>query len=339
MKTLLVLNNFFLLKEHHYSYDNILFAPIFHSNLQKEFHLNRFKEIQKIAPKAVWCEVASYEEIDLVLSWDALYERRAFKEKIYPAQNRLFSSLEFELPKTFTPFFKEAISLLPAFYENAIAPWDSEVKEEIQYYFHEKKLASTYFETRNELTGRDGSTKLSAYLSCGALDIRYLYNQIRKFESHVGANKSTEHLIYEILWREFFYWHYQRHAHQYFSKNGIKGELDFTDFSCHTMDELKELTKEPFFHAALNELQQTGNMSNRARQMFASMWINDLGLDWRAGAQLFEEELLDYDVYSNYGNWLYLAGVGCDPRGKRYFNISKQLSTYDPSGSYLKKWL
>jgi deoxyribodipyrimidine photo-lyase len=72
--------------------------------------------------------------------------------------------------------------------------------------------------------------------------------------------------------------------------------------------------------------------------MFASYWLNDLGLNWRAGADLFENHLIDYDVYSNYGNWMYLAGVGVDPRGKRYFNIDKQLSIYDPQGKYIKNF-
>jgi deoxyribodipyrimidine photo-lyase len=93
------------------------------------------------------------------------------------------------------------------------------------------------------------------------------------------------------------------------------------------------------FHAAINELNETGFLSNRVRQIFASIWINDLKLPWMSGAKLFELNLIDYDVYSNYGNWMYLAGVGVDPRGKRYFNTDKQLAAYDPHGDYLKKWL
>jgi deoxyribodipyrimidine photo-lyase len=95
----------------------------------------------------------------------------------------------------------------------------------------------------------------------------------------------------------------------------------------------------PFFHAALKELTSTGFLSNRARQMFASVWLNDLDLNWRSGAQLFEQHLIDYDVYSNFGNWMYLAGVGVDPRGRRYFDIDKQLHTYDPNGEYLNQFV
>ena len=80
-------------------------------------------------------------------------------------------------------------------------------------------------------------------------------------------------------------------------------------------------------------------MSNRARQISASYLINDLGLDWRKGAQWFEEQLIDYDPCSNYGNWLYLSGYGNDPRKKRHFNVAKQAELYDPEGNYLRDWV
>ena len=80
-------------------------------------------------------------------------------------------------------------------------------------------------------------------------------------------------------------------------------------------------------------------MSNRGRQNVASYLINDLKLDWRYGAAYFEQQLIDYDVCSNWGNWAYLAGVGNDPRGNRYFNIEKQALDYDPDGLYIKTWL
>lgn len=39
---------------------------------------------------------------------------------------------------------------------------------------------------------------------------------------------------------------------------------------------------------------------------------------------------VDHDVCSNYGNWLYSAGVGNDPRQDRKFNMVKQGLDYDP---------
>jgi len=68
------------------------------------------------------------------------------------------------------------------------------------------------------------------------------------------------------------------------------------------------------------ELQKTGWMSNRGRQNVASYFAKDLLLDWRIGAAYFESQLIDYDVHSNYGNWMYVAGVGNDPRDRK-FNV------------------
>jgi hypothetical protein len=80
-------------------------------------------------------------------------------------------------------------------------------------------------------------------------------------------------------------------------------------------------------------------MSNRGRQVVASFLIKDMGLDWRLGAEYFEEMLIDYDAPSNYGNWNYIAGVGVDPRMNRYFHVSKQATTYDPDAHYIRFWL
>jgi deoxyribodipyrimidine photo-lyase len=67
-------------------------------------------------------------------------------------------------------------------------------------------------------------------------------------------------------------------------------------------------TGQPLVDAAMRELAATGYLGNRLRQVAASYLIHDLGCDWRAGAAWFEAQLLDYDVYSNQGNWLYIAG-------------------------------
>ena len=80
-------------------------------------------------------------------------------------------------------------------------------------------------------------------------------------------------------------------------------------------------------------------MSNRGRQLVASCLVHELNLDWRYGASWFEHSLLDYDVASNWGNWQYLAGVGCDPRGHRQFNLEKQTQMYDPNGEFRNRWL
>ena len=94
----------------------------------------------------------------------------------------------------------------------------------------------------------------------------------------------------------------------------------------------------PLVNALMHELNRTGYMSNRGRQIVASCLVNELELDWRCGAGYFEQQLLDYDVGSNWGNWQYFAGVGADPRGGRHFNLVKQTELFDPDGIFIRQW-
>lgn len=98
-------------------------------------------------------------------------------------------------------------------------------------------------------------------------------------------------------------------------------------------------TENDFINANMRELNLTGFMSNRGRQNVASYLCHNLNLDWRYGAAYFEEQLVDYDVCSNWGNWAYIAGVGNDPRENRSFNIDKQANDYDKDKSYRTLWL
>ena len=88
----------------------------------------------------------------------------------------------------------------------------------------------------------------------------------------------------------------------------------------------------------MKQLNSTGYMSNRGRQLVASCFIHELALDWRYGAAYMEQQLVDYDTASNWGNWQYLAGVGSDPRGHRRFDLAKQTRIYDPELEFIERW-
>jgi deoxyribodipyrimidine photolyase len=277
--------------------------------------------------------------------WDSFDERMAIKDinALLGSQNRLLDDFPMKKLKSFTPFRYIAEKMLPErFTENIHQVDDKEVKRELQYYFEETHLAKEYFEIRNGVVGRDYSTKFSNHLASGRLNVRFLYNYLKEYECKYGENKSTYWIQFELLWREFFYWSYQKHQNSYFSLNGLKGKKDFYNYGKLTQthintDEL--FIDDLFMLATCRELLQTGFISNRVRQIFASTWIHKYELDWRLGAIFFERHLIDYDVYSNWGNWQYLAGVGHDPRGKRKFDVIRQMNNYDPGFSYIKKWM
>jgi deoxyribodipyrimidine photo-lyase len=59
----------------------------------------------------------------------------------------------------------------------------------------------------------------------------------------------------------------------------------------------------PLVDALMRELNRTGWMPGRGRQLVANYLTLDLKVDWRYGAAWFEEKLLDHDFSSNYGEW------------------------------------
>lgn len=219
---------------------------------------------------------------------------------------------------------------------------ETEGLKRLNYYFSQSHAISRYKETRNEMIGPDYSSKFSAWLAIGCLSPREIYYALKEYEAVSGANESTYWLYFELLWRDYFRFMMKKHRHKLFLSSGIKEDL--TADSVLQDPELFENWKEgktgiEIVDACMIELKLTGYLSNRGRQLVASFFINDLKLDWRLGAQYFEQQLIDYDVCSNYGNWAYLAGVGNDPRGKRYFNQEAQSQTYDPKKEFRKLWL
>eukprot|EP00978_Attheya_sp_CCMP212_P022093 scaffold65450_cov49-Attheya_sp.AAC.1 len=89
--------------------------------------------------------------------------------------------------------------------------------------------------------------------------------------------------------------------------------------------------------ANMRELAATGFMSNRGRQNVCSFLAIDMNTDWRYGADHFEQELLDYDIYSNWGNWC--SGAGMTGGRLNRFNIVKQGKDYDCEGEYVRHWV
>ncbi len=218
---------------------------------------------------------------------------------------------------------------------------ESEGYKRLHYYFTESKAISKYKETRNGLIGANYSTKFSAWLAQGCLSPREIYFELKKYEVIHGANESTYWLVFELLWRDYFRFMIKKHRNSFFLQAGIKiGEPDLKIHNQETMQKwINGQTGVDFIDANMLELKHTGFMSNRGRQNVASYFVNDLNLDWRYGAAYFEQQLIDYDVCSNWGNWAYLAGVGNNPRGNRYFNIEKQAQEYDTNELYRKIWL
>lgn len=211
--------------------------------------------------------------------------------------------------------------------------------ERLQYYLFDSHLIATYFDSRNGMLGGDYSTKWAPWLAHGCLSPRHCYHEIKRYERQTGtANKSTYWVQFELTWRDFYRFFALKHGNKIFYEGGTTDQV----FPWSNDEEAFRRWKEgttgwPLVDANMRELRATGFMSNRGRQNVASFLALDMGIDWRKGADWFESLLLDYDVCSNWGNWVAAAGLTGGRVNK--FNIAKQSNDYDPQGEYIRTWV
>lgn len=190
-----------------------------------------------------------------------------------------------------------------------------------------------YQDTRNNLLGDDGFSRLSAALSLGSLSVRHLAFYIDQYSEK--GRKSVEQYLYELVWREYF----QRLA-------VALGANLFSAAPKLSEHQEKALTAWctaktgiEIVDAGVTELTQTGFVSNRIRQLMASALVHDLDVPWQYGAQFFEQHLWDYHPSANYGNWAYIAGAPKISQKAHQFDITWQTNRYDGSGNYRKTYL
>lgn len=327
--------------------------------------------IENLKPVAVGCNhhPGVYEKLQL----NHLQQKYDSVNFISSDCHYLFNKNDFsftldDLPKTFTPFRKlteklnisapyEPAKILPAAvkikFDNAFVVkqhhditshrfigGEEVAMKQLNYYLFETHHIKNYKHTRNGLDGWDYSSKLSAWLANGCISVHQVYHQLKKYEVEYGANESTYWLYFELLWREYFQWYLTCHRAKLFCFSGIQGIFPKAEFNEQRFKQwCRGDTEQPIINAFIKQLNTTGYVSNRGRQLLASYFVHQLNLDWRYGAAYFEEKLLDFDVANNWGNWQYLAGVGADPRGHRQFNIVKQTQQYDAAGKFQQKWL
>lgn len=225
------------------------------------------------------------------------------------------------------------------FAEIGIKGGESAGLSRLNEYLWEKDLLKEYKAKRNLLTGFNYNSELSAWLSLGCISPREVYWELKKYERERGAGDSINLVINELLFRDFFRFMFKKHSTAYFIDNEAST----------TLTEAQKLlysqwcngdTGVDIVDANMHELNQTGFMANKGRQIVASYFIHHLNLPWMYGAAYFEEKLVDYAPASNWGNWSLFAEIGTPQKEvKPVVDIEKQTKESDPKGEYVKQWL
>ncbi len=313
------------------------------------------KAIQEVGGTIQWVEGHTlFHPDDLPMDLDAIpdiftqfrkkVEKHSEVRECIPAPAALScpKGLTSDLVPTLEDMLAQTRQTMPPADSRGVLPFKggaSEARARLKHYFWDTKKLAVYKKTRNGLVGADYSSKFSPWLAHGCISPRRIASEVHRFEDNVEANDSTYWLVFELIWRDYFRFIAMKFGSRIFHRKALKPESANRGTQKPAFEAWKEgQTKDPFVNANMRELSRTGFMSNRGRQNVASYLVHDLGIDWRMGASWFEHCLLDYDPASNAGNWIYVAGVGNDPRPNRKFNTQRQAEMYDGDGKYQTLW-
>lgn len=193
------------------------------------------------------------------------------------------------------------------------------------------QIISHYHQTR-DLPAIEGTSRLSVALRFGTTSVRTLVKM---------AATMNETWLNELIWREFFMmilFHFPHVIHQCFKKQ--YENIDWRNNKEEFERWCEGKTGYPMVDAGMRQLNETGWMHNRVRMVTASFLTKHLLIDWRWGEAYFAQQLLDYELSSNNGNWQWAAGCGCDAAPYfRIFNPTEQLKKFDPEMIYTRRWI
>jgi deoxyribodipyrimidine photo-lyase len=186
-----------------------------------------------------------------------------------------------------------------------------------------------YGEGRDDLA-RDRTSRLSPYLHFGCVSAAEVLARAD------AAGPVAEPFVRQLCWRDFYL--------QLLAANPTTpaDDLHPRPGGWSDDDEAFERWRDgetgyPIVDAAMRQLRTEGWLHNRARLIVASFLTKTLGIDWRRGAHVFSDLLVDGDLASNVGNWQWVAGTGVDTRPSRVFNPIAQAKRVDPSGAYVRR--
>ncbi len=192
-------------------------------------------------------------------------------------------------------------------------------------------IIENYDKTR-DFPGLDKTSHLGLHLRFGTISVRRLARSAY-YLNHTFLN--------ELIWREFYQmilFYHPRVVTRSFKP--VYDNMQWLNKPGDFAAWCEGRTGYPIVDAGMHQLVQTGFMHNRVRMITASFLTKHLLIDWRWGEAFFAQHLLDYELASNNGGWQWAAGSGCDAAPYfRVFSPARQQESYDPDGTYLRKWL
>lgn len=275
--------------------------------------------------------------------------------------------------KVFTPFYKQALSLLPDSRAMAHAavpelhsceqaadkidqlqllpatnwysglqqswhPGEAGARDTLRL-FLDTGLQS--YRDGRDYPARQSVSRLSPHLHFGEISPQQALSAIQQRAQEDGTESQAEHFVRELMWREFSY------ALLYTFPDLTTQNLKplFDHFPWRKNEQLLQKWQQgqtgfPLIDAGMRELWRTGYMHNRVRMIVASFLVKNLMMHWSEGARWFWDCLVDADLANNSCSWQWVAGSGMDAAPYfRIFNPVTQSQRFDADGAYIRRFV
>jgi deoxyribodipyrimidine photo-lyase len=200
------------------------------------------------------------------------------------------------------------------------------------------------YPTERDRPDHTGTSRLSPHLRFGEIGPRQIWHSAVDYRNRKKSTRVDDGVfgfLRQLGWREFSY-HLLYHF-PYATTDPLRSE--FAEFPWRRQTKLFTRWKSgktgyPIVDAGMRQLLTMGWMHNRVRMVVASFLVKDLLIPWQDGARWFWDNLLDADLANNTLGWQWVAGCGADAAPFfRVFNPVRQGERFDPSGSYVRRWV
>ncbi|MEM7401784.1 MAG: deoxyribodipyrimidine photo-lyase [Pseudomonadota bacterium] len=192
---------------------------------------------------------------------------------------------------------------------------------------------------------KDYTSRLSPHLHFGELSSRQIILAIRKLTDKNSSEQMLEQgntFTRQLVWREFAHhllYHFPKTVDQPLNHKYIHFPWA-KEFQINLHSWQNGQTGIPIIDAGMRELWHSGWMHNRVRMIVGSLLTKNLRIPWQEGSKWFWDTLVDADLANNTLGWQWIAGCGADAAPYyRIFNPVLQSQKFDPSGSYIRKWV
>ncbi|MDP1626547.1 deoxyribodipyrimidine photo-lyase [Parvibaculum sp.] len=198
-----------------------------------------------------------------------------------------------------------------------------------------------YREAR-DIPAAEGTSRLSPHLHWGEISPHRIWATVETATAvHPSGAEAGRAFLRELAWRDFahhllFHWPDIARENWKSQFDAFPWRDDTAAFTAWTKGE----TGYPIVDAGMRQLWQTGWMHNRVRMIAASFLVKHLMIDWRRGAEWFEDTLVDADLAVNRASWQWVAGSGADAAPYfRIFNPVLQGEKFDGDGAYVRTFV